>query len=304
MLLGAVVFVGAWGWQSIGLRPEAAGPSPEAAAASAAAEEAAAEALAREARAEQMAELQQELRRRVADAPARKAAVFVQDLETGLTAGANADEQFLSASLIKLPVMAAAYERWARDPELKTKTHLTWMEWMITVSDNASTDRLIDMVGGPEVVIRFCEDRDWPEFRVRHAILNHKGRRGNNICTARQVTQFLAALDERKLVNPEADEEMWELLCRQKRRLRIPAGLPKSQAVQVGNKTGTLSNALHDAGIVRTDRARWAITILMSGQRGEYRGNKFCSEISRLAYDTLHGPADEPDAEPAVSVAE
>lgn len=244
---------------------------------------------------ERMQALQAELRRRVAEAPARVAAVYVQDLLTGNTAAANPNREFLAASLIKLPVMAAVYEVWEKQPEKKTRTALTWMEWMITVSDNASTDRLITVAGGAEDVVDFCAQRGWPNFRVTHGIYAHRQRKGPNICTAREVTEFLAALDQRKLVSPAADEEMWQVMCRSKKLLRIPAGVPKLPGVLVGNKSGTLSNVLHDSAIVHTPNARYALTVLMSGHRGEYRGNRFCKEISRLVFDTLHGPAETPE---------
>jgi beta-lactamase class A len=239
---------------------------------------------------ERMRRLTQALEEHVREGPGRKIGIYVQDIETGRTAGVNERERFLAASLIKLPVMSAAFELWEEKPELKTRRALTWMEWMITVSDNASTDRLIDLVGGPEVVIQFCEDRGWPDFRVRHAILNHRGRKGLNECTAKEVVEFLVALDQRSLVSEAADAEMWEILRRQQKVARLPAGLPKQEDIVIGNKTGTLSNALHDAGIVHTPRARYAICVLISGQRSEYSANRFCRQISRLVFNTLHGP--------------
>lgn len=243
---------------------------------------------------EVMAELEAKLQEEVRQAPARMAAVYVQDIGSGLTAAANPNHRFLAASLIKLPVMAAVYKKWEAEPERKTRTTRTWMEWMITVSDNASTDRLIDLVNGPEVVTKFCADRGWQQLKVRHAILNHRGRRGLNECTAREVGEFLAALDRRELVSEEADEEMWQVLCRSKKLLRIPAGVPDAPDILVGNKTGSLSNVLHDAAIVRTPSTRYSLCILLSGQRGESSGNRFCREISRLVFETLHGPVEEP----------
>jgi beta-lactamase class A len=237
-----------------------------------------------------MDRLSLELQQRIRRAPARMAAVYVRDIDTGLSAGANPDRKFLAASLIKLPVMAAAYELWEKRPELKTRHALRWLEWMITVSDNASTDRLIDLVGGPEKVIRFCEERGWPNLKVRHAIINHRGRRGLNECTAREVVELLAVLDQRQLVSEEADEEMWAVLRRQQKRARIPGGVPELPGVEVGNKTGTLGNALHDAGIVRTPRGRYAICILLSGQRSDAAGDRFCRQISGLVFDRLYHP--------------
>lgn len=248
---------------------------------------------------ETMRHLQEQLRAMAAEAPARSAAIYVKDLISGNTAGANPNREFLAASLIKLPVMGATYAEWEAHPEKKTRNARTWMEWMITVSDNASTDRLISVAGGPEVVLDFCEERGWPNFRVSHGIYAHRRRRDPNICTAREVTEFLAALDRRELVSPAADEEMWEVMCRSKKLLRIPAGVPKLPGVKVGNKSGTLSNVLHDAAIVHTPTARYALCVLLSGHRGEYRGNRFCRDVSRLVFETLHGPVETPpgDAE-------
>jgi beta-lactamase class A len=240
---------------------------------------------------ERMRRLTAELRQLCARAPARRAAVYVHETETDLTAGVNANRPFTAASLIKLPVMAAAYRLWEEHPERKTRTALAWTEWMITVSDNASTDRLIDLVGGPEVVTQLCANRGWPNLQVRHAILNHRGRGGINRCTAREVTELLVALDRRELVSEEADEEMWQVMRRSRKLKRIPAGIPKLPGVQVGNKTGTLGFVLHDAAIVRTPRTRYAMTVLLSGQRSDAAGDRFCRDLSRHVFNTLHGPA-------------
>lgn len=251
---------------------------------------------------ETMQRLQEELDAMAAEAPARDVGIYVQDVETGLSAGVNPNRLFIAASLIKLPVMAAAFEHWEQRPERKTKNALTWMEWMMTVSDNASTDRLIDMVGGPEIVTAGCAERGWDNLKVRHAIINHRGRRGSNECTAREVAEFLVALDKRELVSPEADQEMWEIMTRSRKLARIPAGIPKLPGVEVGNKTGTLGYVLHDAAIVRTPRVRYAICILINRQRSEYHGNRFCRDVSRKVFELLHGAEESASLEDAAAL--
>lgn len=229
------------------------------------------------------------LRGAVRTAPARAAAVLVFDLNSGAEASVNPDRTFLAASLIKLPVMGAAYEVWQRKPRLKTAVTRDWVERMITVSDNPATNALIRMVGGVAAVDRFCNQRGLSRFNVAHAIVTQRGARASNTCTAREVVRFLVALDRRHLVNASADEEMWQVLLRQKKRTRIPAGLPKVPWLLVGNKTGTLGNVLHDAGIVHTPRVRYALCVLLSGHRSEAAGNRFCRLVSRLVFETLHG---------------
>jgi beta-lactamase class A len=215
----------------------------------------------------------------------------VEDIETGQSAGANPNEPFLAASLIKVPVMAATFACWQDHPERRSRTTLNELEQMITVSDNACTDRLIDLVGGPEQVTSLCRHRGWDHLLVRHAILNHRGRGGTNLCTAREMTELLVALDKRELLGPEADEQMWEVLCRQKKRHRIPAGIPQLAGVVVGNKTGTLGNVLHDAAIVHTPQGRYAICILLSGQKSDAAGERFCRDVSRAVFNAMYtGP--------------
>jgi hypothetical protein len=108
------------------------------------------------------------------------------------------------------------------------------------------------------------------------------------------VVELLAALDRRELVNEAADAEMWAVMRRSKKLLRLPAGLPRLPDLEVGNKTGTLGSVLHDAAIVRTSRTRYAVCVLLSRQRGEGSGNAFCRRVSRLVFDTLHGPVVPP----------
>lgn len=236
-----------------------------------------------------MAALSQKLSALARQAPAGGAAVYVEDIQTGLTAAVHPGQPFLAASLIKVPVMAAVYDLWQRHPELKTPRTRLWMEQMITISDNASTDRLIDLVGGPEQVTRFCAAHGWRSLAVRHAILNHRGRGGTNLCTAREMTEMLVALDRRRLVNATADNEMWGVLLRQHKRARIPAGVPSLAGVLVGNKTGTIGSALHDAGIVHTPRGRYALCILLSHQRSDAAGERFCRQVSRTVFDAMYG---------------
>ncbi|HEU4753104.1 MAG TPA: serine hydrolase [Armatimonadota bacterium] len=239
--------------------------------------------------------LRKELRRLARRAPARAAAIFVQDTRTGKVAALNPDRPFIAASLIKLPVMAAVYARWERSPRTRTESRRAWTAAMITLSDNACTDRMIDFLGGPEVVTRYCRRRGWDGLRLRHAILNHGGRRGINTCTAREVTALLTALDRRELVSPAADAEMWSLLRRQTMVQRIPAGLPQRPGLEVGNKTGTLRSVLHDAAIVHAGDTRYALCILLSRPRSEEAGDRFCREVSATVFRALC-PVEEPRA--------
>jgi beta-lactamase class A len=233
--------------------------------------------------------LSADLRTLLRGVPAQGAAVYVEDIRTGLAASVNPDQRFLSASIIKLAVMGAVYELWEKKPGLKTAQSRGWMDKMITVSDNASTDALVDMLGGPARVTAFCKERGWAGIKMSAKCTNlHPP--GPNQVTAREVVALLAAVDRRKLISDGADEEMWGLLLRQTKRHRIPAGVPRLPGVEVGNKTGTINSVLHDSGIVHTPRTRYALCILLSHHRSVAAGDKFCARVSRLVFERLNGP--------------
>ncbi len=266
------------------LSPSASNATPAAVPAAATAPEDSA----RPATPEQMTRLTTELRTLLRQVPGQDAAAYVIDLPSGLTASVNGDRPFLAASIIKLGVMGAVYELWEKKPQLRTEKARQWMDAMITVSDNASTDHLVDMLGGPARVTAYCRRKGWPHLEMGSKILARPIRAPNRV-TAREVTELLAEVDRRRLIGEEEDAEMWDMLLRQEKRNRIPAGVPDLPGVEVGNKTGTIKRVLHDAGIVHTPRARYALTVLISRQRSDYSGEKFCQKVSRLVFNHLHG---------------
>lgn len=233
--------------------------------------------------------LGEELRDLARQAPSRAAAIYVEDIPSGQIASVNPNRPFVAASLIKLPVMGAVYERWQARPELKTNAVRWWVEQMITVSDNRCTNRLTDFLGGIQVVNRFCQKRGWPNIRFRHALRPYSGPRRANQVTAREIGELLAALDRGKLVNAVADAEMWGVLRRQKLRQRIPAGLPDLPDLEIGSKTGTLPSVLHDAAIIHTPRSRYVLCILLSLPRSEPAGDQFCRLVSRRVFEHMDG---------------
>lgn len=235
--------------------------------------------------------LSSELRKLASTAPADDAAVYVRDMDTDLVAGIGADHRFLSASVIKLAVMGTAYSLWEEHPELKTSEAQTWMDLMITHSDNASTDHLVDLVGGVARVTEWCKERGWPHLIMRNKILQVPIRGANHI-NAREIGELLTAVERRKLVSETADAEMWELLKRQVKRNRIPAGVADLPGVEVGNKTGTIRKVLHDAAIIHTPTRRYVLVVLLSKHRSEWLGERFCQKVSRAVYDAFHSPED------------
>lgn len=235
----------------------------------------------------EMRAVEEELRAQLRTVPGTAAAAYVRDVPSGAVAAVHPDQRFLAASVIKLPVAGAALALWEKRPARRTPDALRDLELMITESDNPATDRLVEAVGGVEAVTRFCKERGWHSLVMGSKILPRPIRGANQI-TAREIGEFLAAVDARTLVSPTADEELWRLLCRQQKRRRIPAGVPDLPGITVGNKTGTIRRVLHDVAIIHTPRTRYVLCVLLADPRSEGEGEAFCRRVSWAVFHLLH----------------
>ena len=89
-----------------------------------------------------------------------------------------------------------------------------------------------------------------------------------------------------EVVSPEASAEMIEILKRQKYRDVIPAKLPDQ--VQVAHKTGSLSQAHHDSGIVYLPDGRRYILVILSKNLLDFdRNTELLANISKIIYDYM-----------------
>ena len=83
-------------------------------------------------------------------------------------------------------------------------------------------------------------------------------------------------------LGPDVDNEMLNLLARQRLRDRIPKYLP--DGTRVANKTGSWSDVTHDAGIVFGPNGAYVIAVMV-GRGGEH---ETIAEISRIVYAYLN----------------
>lgn len=222
-------------------------------------------------------------------APAGEVAFYWGDLTSGGRVAVRPEKIFRSASLIKLPVAAAVLARWEQDPGGRTpeREQLLWK--MIAESNNVAVDLLAEYAGGLEAINRFCREQGWNETEMNYYFRDWRTRRKHNLTSARDVAAMLRAIDRRELVSPAASEHLWRLLLDQSMRQRIPAGIPRDAGAEVGNKTGTLVSALHDAAIVRSPQAHYLLVILTANPRSEPAGDAYCREVSSAVWEAVNG---------------
>jgi beta-lactamase class A len=162
-------------------------------------------------------------------------------------------------------------------------------EHMIVTSSNLATNLLLDIVGVESICATLA----------RHGLAGIELKRGvedeaaweqglNNRITAAGLLRPLRMIEERTAISKQASESMLDILHQQRFRSGIPAGVP--DGARVANKTGEMSTAAHDGGIVYIDsRKPYVVVILTEWEPGRDGRRSTIARISRAVYDCLVG---------------
>jgi beta-lactamase class A len=162
---------------------------------------------------------------------------------------------------------------------------------MITVSSNLATNILVEFVGVPAArrilaaagvagidLVRGVEDD-----RAFDAGLSNR-------VTADGLVQLLRAIVDGRVGSPNHTGEMIGILSAQAFNRGIPAGLPPAvrATARVAHKTGEISTATHDAGVVfPADRPPYVLAILTGAGPDTVNRYEPIARISARAFDLL-----------------
>jgi beta-lactamase class A len=262
----------------------------------------------------------------IAEQQNKTIAVAVYDLETGQEIFINADEAFHPASTIKVHVMMEVFHQaeqgrfalegcipiinsftsiaggsefsllqsddadqtlYPRIGEIESIAELTRL--MIVRSSNLATNILLEKVGAT-CVSEFIQALGIQGVKFIRGIDDKAAylRSMNNSATARGLMQTMRLLAEKKVVSPEASDQMIGILFGQEFNESIPALLPKSS--RVAHKTGWTDDVFHDTGIVYPEsRKPYAISIMTRGFAEDQpdEAHVCMANISKLIYETL-----------------
>jgi len=226
-----------------------------------------------------------ELERLTAESKARASAVALHDFESGFRFSLRGDRWFHAASTIKVAVLLAVFRAVdqgrlglsdslhvrnrflsaadgspfrvdpASDamPELyraigRTAKISALAEGMIRASSNLATNLLLDLLG-VEYARRVLRDAGISGVELRRGVEDHAAHEKgiNNEVTADGLLTLLSAL-RGDFLSSESKEQAIHILLGQRFKSMIPAGLPAHATV--AHKTGEISTACHDMGIV------------------------------------------------------
>jgi beta-lactamase class A len=228
--------------------------------------------------------------------------VYAERLDTGSVLAYNADETFLTASVVKLPVLFELFRQvknktvsldqriTLRDAdkvigsgvlkELRAGLRLTVYDLvflMMSISDNTAANMVTDLVGRANVN-RTLKRLGLKTSRVTGNILvdqthntdtpTGKGERAPT--TPREMAELLKVIEARKYLGAEYSQQIIEILKRADTTSTIARGLPYEEMrpeqgeprIIVAHKTGSLRGTRNNVGLVYTPKFTYVIAMM------------------------------------------
>ena len=195
--------------------------------------------------------------------------VYYKDLKTGQTVSVS-HKKMVSASLIKLFIMATVYDRIQKGDLEDSDEIEELMRKMITVSHNDSSNELVSIVGGGDfkkgmkIVNAYAQSIHCPHTEQQRNMLDSRPvpiPEQNYTCTE-HCGKLLEMIYRKKCVNAQYSETMLNYMLAQKRTWKIPSGLP--EGTKCANKTGELSDTENDVAIIFPSAQQAYILCIMS----------------------------------------
>jgi beta-lactamase class A len=237
------------------------------------------------------------------------AGIVIKDLDTGWSFAYHSDRLFPSASMVKIPIMAAVFQR-VQDGKIALDRIVTMrgsdqvsgsglikaqpagsqftvaqlMELMVTRSDNTAANMLINLAG-IDYLNSYFKRIGLKNTNLSRRMMDFKYRRKGieNYTTPQDVSKLLEKMYKRTFINAQVSDRCLALLKLQKVKDRIPRKLPED--VVVAHKTGLERAVCHDAGIVFTSNGDFLICVLTKS-KASYKSSK--EFIARIAAYTYH----------------
>lgn len=246
--------------------------------------------------------------------------VVVVDLDRNERWEWNGDELFYAASVIKVPIMAAAFQA-EHDGKLSLHQFIPLNEddyvggsgviqhftpgtkmslqdiilLMIIQSDNTATNMMIDLVGVEKIQETMkAAGMDKSTF-YNKLMISAEGRTHFNMLNANDVANLLVGLADGKVVSRKASSEMVDIMKKQQIRDCLPEKFPSPYsdtydehiAWEFANKTGWVPGLRHDAGVLYTNGRRVVISAF-SKDEDDLKSKRMLAEIGESVYRWMH----------------
>jgi beta-lactamase class A len=247
------------------------------------------------------------------------AGLYVWDLEGDYGYGLRPDEEFFTASIIKVPVMVAVYRKvdegeldFAQEIEIKEEDWAAgagWLQWekagtkqtvgdllllMMTQSDNVATNALVRTVGGPDHVNEVARSMGAEDTLVYQKVSSERGAVPSldNRSTPRDMVAMMRQIAQGEAASEKSCGYMIDLMHTNELDWWLDAGLP--EGVDAANKAGWLYRVYDEVGIVEDDGHRYAIAILTKhGSADVYEGQDLIKGLSKTTWEAQTQPQED-----------
>lgn len=257
------------------------------------------------------------------------AGVYVRDVEGGYGYGIRPDEEFFSASVIKVPIMVAVFRRIDEGALSLSDTFPTeegdwaagagWMQWedpgesysvydylwmMMTQSDNVATNALLRKVGGTEYVNEVAGSLGADDTVMVQKVTSERATVPmlDNRTTTQDMALILDKIAGGEAASAESCEIMVGIMVENYLESWLVDGIPEDADVDIANKGGWLYKVYDEVGIVFHEDRPYAVAILSKYGPGDpLEARPTLVEISETVWNTQDKngePAgEEPDGE-------
>lgn len=236
--------------------------------------------------------------------------IYVKNLETEEAFSIH-DQEWASASLIKMFMLAQTYQNYSEVLENETALHENQTEeaaknkiqkllWnMITISDNESYNEIVrlqskehDFIDGAQVSNEYLLAEGYKNTRVQHTL--HPSSTDEigieedvtNVTSVEDCGMLLEKIAKGTCVNETVSAEMLEYLKNQNNTSKIPSGVP--EGIITANKTGETTQSEHDAAIVYGRKTTYILCIMSQNWKNSDDAIDDIREISKIVYAYLN----------------
>ncbi len=239
---------------------------------------------------------------------------YVRDEKGGWGYGIRPDEEFFSASVIKVPIMVAVYRKVDSGDLSLTDSFPTeardwaagagWLQWedagksytvgdylwmMMTQSDNVATNALVRIVGGPDQVNEVARSLGAEDTVLYQKVTSERGvvPRYDNRTTARDMAVMLDKISRGEAASPENCKYMKELM--QANELDSWLEDPLPQDTMVADKGGWLYGVYDEVAIVSNPDRPYSVSILTKYSPDPEVAVPILKDISKGIWDVQSG---------------
>ncbi len=256
--------------------------------------------------------------------------IYAKHLKTGETFEINADSLFPTASMIKVPIMLAMFNRIEKG-ELEYKAELAWyadsinypydggilwsyqegkkisldklISLMITYSDNHASLWLQKLAGSGTAINDWLDTHGFKNTRVNSRTEGRdEGYRkyGWGQTSPREMAELLVMIREEKAVSPAASQEMYRVLTRPYWTGEAISQIPPY--VQAACKNGSVSRSRSEVVLVNAPSGDYVFCVITKNQLDqswdyENEGDVLIRNVSRLLWEYFEPESDWLQAE-------